>query len=73
MDFNFSNTGAGQYGVFVVVAVLWGVFVSVFYMVVAWRAMRAHELISHLLMRDLQLKHGRAASTPEAGPEHRQH
>jgi len=73
MDFNITNTGAAGVGFLVVVGVLWGVAVTVFYMVVAWRAMRAHELISHLLMRDLQLKHGRAATTPEPGPEHRRY
>jgi hypothetical protein len=57
MDFNVNTTGAGGMAVLFVVGALWGVFVTVFYMVVAWRAMRAHELISHLLMRDLQLKY----------------
>jgi hypothetical protein len=64
MDFNINTTGSTGIGFLVVIGVLWGVFVTVFYMVVAWRAMRAHELISHVLMRDLQLKYGHAESTP---------
>jgi hypothetical protein len=49
--------------------VLWGLFVTILYMVVAWRAMRAHELISRVLMRDLQLKYDGATPASDAGPE----
>ncbi len=33
VDFNTSTAGTAEIGFFVVIAVLWGVFVSVFYMV----------------------------------------
>lgn len=44
---NFIGEGFGALAVLAVL--LWGVFVSIFWMVCGWRAMRAHERISHSL------------------------
>jgi len=43
MNYNF--TGAGLGGLAILIA-LWGIFVTIFWMVVGWRAMRAHEKIA---------------------------
>ena len=45
MNFNLSGAGGG----IAILAVLWGLFVTVFWLVVAWRAMRAHEEIAEAL------------------------
>lgn len=47
------------------VAVLWAVAVSIFWMVVGWRAMRAHEALA-AEARALRLNHG----PPSDGPQH---
>ena len=36
----------GAFGFFATVAMLWGFFVMLFWMVCAWRAMRAHERLA---------------------------
>jgi hypothetical protein len=43
------DTEAGIF--FFIVAMLWGLFVTLFWMVVGWRAMRAHEKIAGELRR----------------------
>ena len=63
MDFNVNTSSSAGMYFLMVIGVLWGVAVTIFYMMVAWRAMRAHELISQILMRDLQLKYGKGDST----------
>ncbi len=40
---NFNGSGPGG---FVVLIVLWGLFVTIFWMVVGWRAMKAHEKLA---------------------------
>lgn len=36
----------GGLGAYALLAILWGLFVTVFWMVCAWRAMRAHEAVA---------------------------
>ncbi|MDX9973128.1 MAG: hypothetical protein RBU21_09075 [FCB group bacterium] len=43
--FGMGGFGGGM-GAFALVVVLWGVFVTLFWMVCAWRAMRAHEKLA---------------------------
>lgn len=40
------NMNGGGMGAFALLMVLWGLFVTVFWMVCAWRAMRAHEKLA---------------------------
>ncbi len=42
MNSSFSNH---SFGFLAFVAILWGFLVTIFWMVIAWRAMRAHERI----------------------------
>jgi hypothetical protein len=46
--FNMSG-GGGAMGALAMLAVLWGLAVTVFWMVCAWRAMRAHERLAESL------------------------
>ena len=46
MDFQPLNAGSGGFSFFVVVAGLLGVVSTVFWMIVGWRAMRAHEQLA---------------------------
>ncbi|MBN2578213.1 MAG: hypothetical protein JXB10_04410 [Pirellulales bacterium] len=47
MDQTFHiNTVPSGVSAIVVLAVLWGLFVTIYWMVVGWRAMRAHEKIA---------------------------
>ena len=46
MNLNFSS-GGGDLGFLVVIAMVCNFFVTIFWMVVAWRAMRAHEGIAN--------------------------
>ena len=42
--FNMSGSGVG--GFVAILLILWGLFVTLFWMVCAWRAMRAHEKLA---------------------------
>lgn len=43
MNVNMHSTGMGFLAF---VAIVWGLFVTIFWLVVAWRAMRAHERLA---------------------------
>lgn len=43
--FNANGFG-GSIGLLTIIAVLWGLFATIFWMVCAWRAMRAHEKLA---------------------------
>lgn len=45
MQSTFNVSGGGM-GLLAVLAVLWGLAVTIFWMVCAWRAMRAHEKLA---------------------------
>ena len=57
MEVQLDNPSVQQFGLVFVATVAWALFVGVFYMVVAWRAMRAHERIAATLERfNIRLK-----------------
>jgi hypothetical protein len=71
---------SGEVNFFWVIALLWGMFVTIFWMVIGWRAMRAHERIAGSLsphpppampFRKLPFKPrgGPAAQPPPPDPE----
>ena len=53
MEVAFENSGFAGFGAFFVLASLWGLFVTIFWMVTAWRAMRAHERFAEAIERYL--------------------
>jgi hypothetical protein len=42
----FNGSGGGGVDMLAILAVLWGLAVTLFWMVCAWRAMRAHEKLA---------------------------
>ena len=57
MEQQVFNVGViGGLGGYAMLAVLWGLFVTVFWMVCAWRAMRAHEAVAASVERFLARK-----------------
>ena len=48
-----------------IVSALWGLFVSVFFMVCAWRAMRAHESIAGSMRESRGELRGEAPRSPD--------
>lgn len=56
MNFNVS----GGTGALVVVMAMWGIAVTIYWMVVAWRAMRAHERLASAVERHSD--HGRGGT-----------
>jgi hypothetical protein len=49
--FHMSNGGAGAIELYAVFVVLWGLVVSIFWMICGWRAMRAHERLAESVER----------------------
>ena len=47
-----------------VLGVVWGLFVTVFWMVVGWRALRAHEYIAILISRHIHGQQNRGLENP---------
>jgi hypothetical protein len=46
-----SNGGAGAIGLYAMFVVLWGLAVTIFWMICGWRAMRAHERLAEAVER----------------------
>lgn len=61
------NVHSGGFGFFAFLAVVWGLFVTIFWLVVAWRAMRAHERLASAaeeLARKNRAKEPQGPTTP---------
>lgn len=52
------------FGAFAGLAFLWGLFITILWLVIGWRAMRAHERIANALA---EIAHRRRSHTP---PDH---
>ena len=60
------NVHSGSMGFLAFVAVVWGLFITIFWLVVAWRAMRAHERLASAA-EELARKN-RSAPVQNSGP-----
>lgn len=53
MNMNFAG---GEMQSFAIIAILWGLFVSIMWLIIGWRAMKAHEKIAGAVQEYLRRK-----------------